>query len=1068
MSRSLVALAACFVLGAPCVYSDEFPAPGDVKATATLTVDVSSAEAVVAKVHVEFQGYYHISEPVPVQRDAAGRFILQAKAEPAAVIQIFPPPPFPVADLSYKLGAVPRGSHVAVFRINGKTFAEKTFTVGDVLPKVEARVTAKVEPATAGSVAHVRIELPDPYFEMTDPGHPARDGQSITINATMVRINTLVAIPAPKIIERDYSLGALSRGEYKLVYKIKGETKLEMPFLVGAPPDYELRVDHLEVGSDATGRRQAIVTVPAPPSGKSIDWGQVERAENRFAVHLKVVDGPPVDPAVGAAGNAAGEQLLKHLYDLGTLAEGTYRFVALDAGTRVLRETEFRVAAPPVPDRLIGVNAATREGKWFGIIDLMLMPDVGIMPLQVQRKETHFHVDVELTQLGLPLSEDDVPRPVRLEVELGVLAPGGYLFSASLEGVTRQKEFRVIDVPPPPGEVRLAFIEIRPGTVSTVASVGLVLPSGKTVTDWGEVKTDGSTFRAMVTVGDAPPNTPDPAVGEPTPILPVPIVKHLYSLGLVAPGQYTFELLEGARLLGSKPFRVEPKPPPPPPPRPVVAFIQPGHENADWFVDVGLAFSRPALEVKDWGTPARDGNKIKVNIQIGEATPPPDPAVPVAGGTPVFLGPPVAADGAVSPVPAGEADRFHEIGNWPAHLVRHRYPLGALEQGEYVFVVFLEGEEVAHKAFAVGLTPTPGPTITVRAETIAKKTDAPQTFTILYTSPVGFKSDPGAGPVVVRGPHDFSGKAVLTERVDSLDPIGRLISCTYEVEGPGDDWDAADNGEYSVCVDPAFVVDRNGHALDRPCVFGWRVRIEPAPPPHLDAKVAVSMKDGIWQADVSFENTGGWFAADWGEAHLHGTVFSAHAELRVPPFGSLVPIPLGFEHTYPLGELKPGRYLCVFKSNAGHFGSATFELPGVEPPTPLAQWKLNVLGENAGSDTADDDLDGLPVFAEFYLGLQPDKNDPPSITPALVHTPDGDPRLVLDFRRVSAGDGSVRCVVQVSKDMVAWQDAGDDIELVPGTPESDGTQLMRALQKLPIRQSHWPFMRLRLEQTAAP
>ncbi|WP_410960284.1 hypothetical protein, partial [Salmonella sp. SAL4431] len=87
----------------------------------------------------------------------------------------------------------------------------------------------------------------------------------------------------------------------------------------------------------------------------------------------------------------------------------------------------------------------------------------------------------------------------------------------------------------------------------------------------------------------------------------------VYSLGIVEPGEYVFAVYEGERLLGEKAFVVEPKPPPPPPPQPIVAYIVQGVDATGLFVEVGLAFPSPGLEVKDWGTPEQQENRFKVN-----------------------------------------------------------------------------------------------------------------------------------------------------------------------------------------------------------------------------------------------------------------------------------------------------------------------------------------------------------------------------------------------------------------------------------------------------------------------
>ncbi|MGI8604466.1 MAG: hypothetical protein ACR2OZ_15950 [Verrucomicrobiales bacterium] len=826
--------------------------PDEIKANVTLTVDANDPNHVTAKAHIEFQGYYVVTEQLPVRRDDLGRFVLEAKVEPAGVISVFPPPPFPVRDLIYNLGALPVGHHRAVFKMNGRPYADAAFIVGD-RPLVNAQVTAEIPTNVRGGIAaYVRIELPNDLHIMIDRGQVVRNENVFTVDATFARNPNPSPLAVTKVINREYFLGLLPAGDYRFSYEINGDTKLDKPF-----------------------------SVPSPP--------------------------------------------------------------------------------------------------------------------------------------------------------------------------------------PPPDDVTLAFIETRQGDVSTAAGVGLSVPFGKTITDWGEMKIEGDQFKVSVTVGDAPPST------EPVSIAPVAdpprhLERHLYSLGIVEPGEYVLAVCEGTRLLGQKPFTVGPKPPPPPPPQPVVAFIKHGVENGSSYVEVGLAFPRPGLEVKDWGTPARLENRFKVNIAIGEAAPPPVPTDPPPGGTPVFLVGQTDASEPPSTASAEEIRHFDEIGEWPGHLVHHRYALGALENGDYAFAVCFGGQPAARLVFRVG-EPF-GPTMTIHGEHITVKTDGPHTFNIAYLANAGWQTEPGAGPVTVKGPHGFEAQATLKQCAQSTDPVGRTWLCRYEIEGPGDDWDAGDNGDYSVCVDPAFVVDQLGRTLEHPCAFGWRVRIEVEPPPHLPVEVAVSMRDGKWFADVKFDNTGGWFSADWGEIHLRGPVFSALAQLHDLPEGSLAPIPAWFEHTYALGELSPGRYQFVFGSNEGHCATLAFEVPGVEPPTPLDQWKLNLFGTMAPDDGNDSDADGLSLVGEFYLGCDPHSPEPPEIKPSLIQGPDGEWRLALTFRRVNAGDDSVRCTVQTSADMIHWNDSTETVELVPGAPDIDGTQEVSACQKLSLRLNRRTFMRLKIAKVA--
>lgn len=185
------------------VYSEsDFTVPAvelPIHATAAITVDPGSTAA-TAKVQVLFREYAAISgQKAPVKE--GNRIILEANAGRVAVIQIFPLPPLPEASLTFNLGPQPAGEYTAVFKLNGLILSEKVFRITGTPPPVTATVTSTFNTTSAGTVAHVRILLPDPYYAMTAPGTPEVSGNSIRINATLSRIDTLVALPSPNMLE---------------------------------------------------------------------------------------------------------------------------------------------------------------------------------------------------------------------------------------------------------------------------------------------------------------------------------------------------------------------------------------------------------------------------------------------------------------------------------------------------------------------------------------------------------------------------------------------------------------------------------------------------------------------------------------------------------------------------------------------------------------------------------------------------------------------------------------------------------------------------------------------------
>jgi hypothetical protein len=824
------------------------PNPTPVQANVTLTVDTSATTGVTAKAQVEFLDYYAVRSQAAPWRDSAGRFMLDATVEPVAVIMIYPPPPKPVRDLTYQLGVLPAGGYTAVFRMNGKVFAEKTFTVAAPPPKPPVQVTLQVASTATGSVAKARVVFPDGYWVLSDPGVPQRTGSQFSINAKADQIQTLVKPSGPNIFEPQYPLGLLPAGSYSITYRVNGVVAGVFPFTVVAPQ--------------------------------------------------------------------------------------------------------------PVP--------------------------------------------------------------------------------------------------------QLSFINFRQGDVSTAAEVGVTVPSGITVTSWGEVARDGSSFKVALTFGAS-------ALTDPT-TASVGLLRHTYSLGVVEAGAYRMAVSDAGtgRVLGTREFKVGPPLPPPPPPAPIVAYLQPGQDATGWFVEIGLAFPRPGLEVKDWGTPTREGNVFRTAITSGPAVAPVTAFDSTIGGVPVNCGPSVPAGEPPTVVDPAVSEPFREIGGWPSRLVRHRYPLGALTPGEYDFVVVLGGQEVAKRAFVVPAPVTPGPVATLVAPPLTTATVDPYSFRIAFNAAGGWDGEPGKGKVTVTGPNGFSGVAELVSTIPSMDPLGRLFDCTYALTGPGSAWDAADNGAYRVWIDPKAVLDRNGRTVPRPCIGAFPVQIRPVvppPPPALQAEVVVEMRDGRWFADVAFENTGGWFAADWGQVRVNGNVFAALAALRPLPPGSMAPILSEFGHSYPLGSPPPGTYTIVFKSNAGHCATATFVVPGVEPAAALDGWAITT-GTRATTGS-DDDGDGWSNRAEFYLGMQPQAADQPTVREKVLNR-DGRRHFALEFRRVNGVEAPVTMVVEVSRDLSTWTEAGDLVEWIPGTPDPDGTEAVEVVQRVPLDGNEWPFMRLRVEELPTP
>jgi hypothetical protein len=69
---------------------------------------------------------------------------------------------------------------------------------------------------------------------------------------------------------------------------------------------------------------------------------------------------------------------------------------------------------------------------------------------------------------------------------------------------------------------------------------------------------------------------------------------------------------------------------------------------------------------------------------------------------------------------------------------------------------------------------------------------------------------------------------------------------------------------------------------------------------------------------------------------------------------------------------------------------------------------------------------------------------------------------------VNGVEAPVTMVVEVSRDLSTWTEAGDLVEWIPGTPDPDGTEAVEVVQRVPLDGNEWPFMRLRVEELPTP
>ena len=1201
-----------------------------------LAVNAANTSDVRAAVHVDFGGYYAVRSQSPVTRDSAGRFVLEATVDPVAVPTTVPMPAFPKADFLYPLGAVSPGTYGVVFRMNGHTFKEATFTINPPPPPtiqlVSLQAGVPIPGGPARAVATVNVPSTSPPLIWTGPASEGVNAFSGTVSFDPTAPATTVGTTNSMRTEtHEFPLGTLPEGTYGFVLRSGAVVLGQVPFQVAPAAGTDPRLVNMGVQVSATGRF-GIVTLAVPSAQPPVAWGQIVRDGLVLTADARYSD---IAPPASTAGTL--ERMETFSYPLTATEPGTYAFVFKFAGHELGRRPFAINAPPPAPQPCLAFAEAHLNSAGGGYVldvgilvpqagktitnwgtlapdgrtfrasmttgDVVVPPPVaggemagdpvfqsqgfvvaagdptagGVVPLMIARHtyplptlepgECAFEATVDGKPAGkrnfviaplpppplpvvgameifktaagswsarvtvilprpeqivsdwgtvaatghalsagiaigtsvIPPGADPVaapegviatnggaalppPRPVFTHsYDLGTLADGDYSFALLLgdkQLATRYFHVSATPPPPPPDGPRLAFIEIKQGDASTAAEVGILLPQGRTVTAWGDVTKDGNAFKVTATVGFS-------TVAATAATTTVLVERHVYSLGVLDAGEYklTVSWQDAAAtipptVLGARTFHIGVPPPPPPGPGalPLVAFLEAGKDAAGSFVDLGLVFPSPGQEVKNWGTPARDGSAFKTVLTLGPvdpAQPPVDPATPPA----------VAADGSVvnvrigEPLPGATGPAAPvEIGGWPVTPVVHRYPLGPLAAGQYTFAVCVGDKVLARRAFWVRPPAlVPPPVANVRAEPIRAAKDTAHPFRIAFAAAAGWQADPTIANVTVTGP---SGTATVATRVSggiiSTDPLGHLAEGLYTVAAPGTGWDSADNGLYKIRVDLSAVKDNQGRTLAEPCVGGFSVHIAPLPPPpppELDADVAITMADGKWQAAVTFANTGTWLQADWSTVKVEGTSFLAFARLVPPPAGTLVPVPASFSHVYDLGELKPGSYLFVFRSSAGHAARATVDVAGVEPPTALEQWKFNALGaayiaSGVAGDLDDPDKNGVPTLVEFALGGDPSHGVPPDIKPGII-VENGVSKHALHFRRPAGSRPSADCQVEVSADMVHWFPAGDTVDVKPSVFDIDGSEAVCVCQKSPAGVAQYPFMRLRVVRASS-
>ena len=994
----------------------EPPIPADVR----LEVDASDPDNVFAIVEVQFERHHRL-EQGEVRRDGH-RIILPAKAEPLPVSDNTPGVPPQLHRLRYPIGALPPGGYLAVFVMNDFPYAAERIMIDDPGPPIAAEVGIEVLTEDPDAVvARVKIAFESPHIIEARDLH--REGNRFILEATARAIRPAEDPNDPdrNTVIIEYPLGALEAGQYGAVFVMNGFPYEDAGFTIRRGSEFEAEValgvdasDPSDVKAKATILFENKYVVIENPGTPRRDGNQVIiDATAVVATFVQEPEHRPIELSYDLGAFRPGEHVL--IYQINGNAEGRALFHVRDE--------------PPVPAEVslaVEVDGASAVAH----AKVQFRDHYRIVGREVTRQGNRFIIDLEV-EGPLPILAPLPPPVVELEIPLAEnLENGEYLAALRMNGYLYAHDPFRVHHDPFAVEVKLEVDESDAGYKAGVV-VDFKNPF-VVITDPGEVVRNGNVFEIRATAEEVVfIEEPD---GEPQ--------RSAYDLGNPEPGRYGVIYYINGRPEAHVRFRVEDEPEPP---IANIAGIEIAQGNASWFADVGVILL-PGQRVTDWGVVRQSENEFHVNITVDWVDFPHGPDFEP-------VDPNLVPDG----VELLDANGDALIGDAPVRIVRHQYVLGVLDEGGYRFIVHSRGQTVARKAFEV---PGSGPRAELRAENITEPKDAPHQFSINYSDPDGLDHDSiRSALVVVTGPDGFERVAELREYASTDDVPSTGATAIYTVEAPGGSWDPRDNGRYCVKVDREAIRDLNGNILrdGRLGCFHARMIVEP---PHNDTEVRVSvgLVENQWVATVEIIPATGTSITveDWGEVLHHGSTHLALATVvqENTPNG---PIAEPLAHRYPLGALRPGPHVFVFKTNLAHCGIKRFRVPGMEGD-PVDDW-FEIAGLGDGADNGDGDRNG--ILAEYFFALDPRRPDVPRINPEIVEDEEGGRHLALRFRRLLAADG-VRQVIECSRDLRKWDAVDGLIEVVEQEVNIDGTEELLVCLRERLEENGYRWMRIRV------
>jgi len=992
------------------------PIPAEVE----MEIDASDSDNVIAVVKIQFRTHHRVEQGEVIVD--GHRIQLPARAEPLPVRLAGPDViPEPVL-LRYQIGALPAGSYLAAFVMNEFPYAAERIVIDDPQPPIPAEVHMEVitdDPSAV--VARVKVKFETPHAIEERDVHREGNRFMLTATARPTRPAEDPNDPDRNTIVLEYPLGELGAGNYGAAFVMNGFQYANEAFQIRIRDEFEAEValgmdagDPTDVKAKATilfENRYVVIQNPGTPRR---DGNQVIiDATAVVATFVREPEHNPIDLS----------------YDLGAFRPGEYVLIYKINGQAEARAL-FRVdEEPPIPAEArlaveVDGSAADAHAK------IQFRDHYRIVGRELTRQGTRFIIDLEV-EGPLPILAPIPPPPVELEIPLGEnIADGSYIAGLRMNGFLYAFDHFQVHLDPFAVEVDLAVDVSATGGAVAKAVVDFRNPF-VVITDPGEVVRNGDVFEIRATAEEVV-FIQEPS-GDPQTLR--------YDLGSPDPGRYGVVYYINGRPEAHTRFEVEGEPEPP---IANIAGIEIAQGNASWFAEVGVILL-PGQQVTDWGVVRQSQNEFHVNIAVDWVD---FPNVP----NPEPIDPRLVPDGVVLVDPAG-GDAL--IGDAPVRLVRNTYNLGVLDHGEYVFFVHSRGQTVARKGFEVL---GHGPSAELRVENITEPKDRPHRFSINYSDPEGLDHESiQEAAVAVAGPDGFERRAVLEGYASTDDVPSTGATAIYTVEAPGGSWDPRDNGRYCVHVDPEAVRDLNGNTLanGRLGCFHARMIIDP-PSGDAEVRVDVAMVEGEWFANVEIIPARGTAIEvdNWGQVLHHGHTILALATVTQSstPNG---PIAEPLAHRYPLGALRPGGYVFVFKTNLAHCGFERFRVPGMEGD-PIDNWR----DANRVRDGVDDG-DRNDILAEYFFALDPNRPDLPFIHPEIVEDEDGGHHLAIRYRRLLAADG-VRQVIEVSRDMRRWVEADGMTEIVEQDVNIDGTEERLVCLRERLGDNSFRWMRIRL------